>query len=101
MVAALDDPEPELRAAAIDALGRVAAFRQVAIDETVGKRIVDRAKDEDHRVRAEAASALAMLPAPPEGAARALRLMLEDPHSRVRQEACAALGDIGDSVSRD
>jgi HEAT repeat protein len=99
--AALDDPDPEIRAAAIDAIGRLAAFREAAIEETITKRIVDRTKDDDHRVRAEAASALAMLPAPPEGAARAVRLLLEDPHSRVRQEACAALGDLGDSVSRD
>jgi HEAT repeat protein len=98
---ALDDPNPVVRSAAIDALGRMAAFREAEIDGTIAKRIVDLTRDDDHRVRAEAASALAMLPEVPDDAPRALRSLLEDPHSRVRQEACAALGDLRDAPSRD
>jgi HEAT repeat protein len=41
-----------------------------------------------------------MEPIPP-GAARAIRLLLDDPHSRVRQESCAALGDLRDHASKD
>jgi HEAT repeat protein len=99
--AALEDTDADVRTAAIDAIGRLSAFRRVAIDPPTVSRILDRTRDDDHRVRAEAAATLAMLEAPPEGAGRALRMLLDDPHSRVRQEACAALGDLGDLASRD
>lgn len=98
---ALDDDRPEVRHAAVDALGRMAAFRSAPIDPSVGARILARTDDADHRVRAEAAATLAMLPEPPPGTAGAVRALLEDHHSRVRQEACAALGDLGDAASRD
>jgi HEAT repeat protein len=98
---ALDDPDTDTRSAALEAIGRMAAFRNVAVDPATAKRILDRTTDPDHRVRAEAAATLAMLEDPPDGAARAIRLLLEDPHSRVRQESCAALGDLGDRASRD
>ena len=98
--ASLEDADADVRRAALDALGQL-AFRKVEIDPATARRILDRTKDEDHRVRAEAAATLAILERPPDGAARAIRLLLEDPHSRVRQESCAALGDLGDQAAKD
>ncbi len=99
--AALGDDDPEVRCAAIELIGRLAAFREVPIPDALAARILEHRSDADHRVRAETAASLAMLPRAPEGAARAIRSLLEDAHSRVRQEACAALGDLDDRVSRD
>ncbi len=99
--AALGDADGEMRAAALDLIGRLVTLHALTLDEALVRRILEGASDSDPRVRTEAASALAMLPEPPEGAARTLRLLLEDPHSRVRQEACAALGDLGDHAAKD
>jgi HEAT repeat protein len=99
--AALEDADADVRAAALDAIGRMSALRHAEIDPAIGARIIERTRDEDHRVRAEAASTLAMLEAAPEGAGRAVRVLLDDPHSRVRQESCAALGDLGDVAARE
>lgn len=99
--AAMEDDQADVRHAALDALGRMAAFRGARIEGAVVARILSRTHDEDHRVRAEAAATLAMLPEPPNGAAGAVRALLEDDHSGVRQEACAALGDLRDAASRD
>lgn len=97
----IDDDDPEVRWAALDALGRMTAFRGAAIDERTAARIAARTTDSHPRVRAEAASVLAMLPVTPPGAAAAVRPLLADPDPRVRVEACAALGDLGDPASRD
>jgi HEAT repeat protein len=85
--AALDEPDPEARLAALDG---VTALRDAA------ERVLGRARDPDARVRARAAERLGALK--PDGAHAAVEALLADGDAGVRAAAlgaCAALGGPG------
>lgn len=102
-VSYLRDEDPRVRVAALDALSRLAAFRGVELDLGIAERVLELAADPDDRVRSEAAIAIALLPEPLVGAeARALLVrLLQDASPRVRREAAAALGDVGERSAVD
>jgi HEAT repeat protein len=83
--AALDDPLPRVRAAAVRALGRARAGGRL-------HRILELAGDEAERVRMEVPAALARLAG--ERAQAALDGLLRDPRWRVRLAVAQALADI-------
>lgn len=107
----LDDADPWVRRRALDALGRLAEFRGVEFDGAVRTKVLGLAADADPHVRAEVAIAIALLRQErsslrPEAwtdtrERSTLHKLLEDPSSVVRQEAAAALGDIGDASAAD
>lgn len=85
------DPKPEVRISAVSELGR---FRAEGEATMVLERLLQSlTTDSDHRVRSEAAVALADLGAP--GAEVALLAASEDVHPRVRQMSLLALGELG------
>jgi HEAT repeat protein len=78
--------EEEVRAQAVEALGRVGPAAQAATPE-----LVRALKDPQARVREEAAEALARLGVGNEEAMLALALALQDPNTQVQSEAGEAL----------
>src|SRR5204862_3378873 len=95
-IAHLGDDEPALRKAALEVLGHAAAFRHHHLEPDVIRRVVLRARDDAWGVRAEAACALALIPDVPEpDRSEALARLLDDEEAKVREEAAAALGDVG------
>lgn len=97
LTAALYDEHPGLRQAAMDTLARLTTERGVIVEAKVVERVVALAKDPSPRVRQEACVGLAVLRDDLEipGRVAALEANLLDPVDYVRQEAAAALGDLG------
>ncbi len=85
LVAAFDDPEPEVRRAAVYAFSRYGERRAVA-------GLASRLLDEDPWTRVFAARALGR--SGEETAAKALASRLSDPHAAVRAETVAALAAL-------
>jgi len=82
----LDDPQPELREAAAEALGRIGSFEAVPA-------LIRRLDDSERRVRWAAAGALGQIGSA--DAVPALIALLEDLDAGTREAAAQALGEIG------
>jgi HEAT repeat protein len=104
MLEQFTDAHPFVRRAALDALGRIAEFRGVAIELETASKIARMAGDPDPGVRSETAIALAMISkggGQSETERLALHRLLEDPDASVRREAAAALGDVRDETAKE
>jgi len=94
VLALLEDSDPELRRRALVAVGHLGHLELERFDERATARIAARGSDDDPRVRAEAAVALALVAEPTSSAAIAcLVTLIDDAEALVRREAAAALGD--------
>jgi HEAT repeat protein len=96
ILARIFDALPEVRHAALEAVGKLAHRGALGFPGAMGD-VIRSTRDDSELVRAEAAVATALLPADPaHPALPVLSALLEDPSPRVRREAAAALGDLGD-----
>ncbi|WP_218079948.1 HEAT repeat domain-containing protein [Anthocerotibacter panamensis] len=86
----LQDPAPEVRGAAILALGRMGPAAQTIVPE-----LTKALEDKDAGVRGKSASALGSIHTGAETAVPALTLALKDPDLGVRNTAAGALGRFG------
>lgn len=93
LVAAVDDPEPDVRATALTLL--VGTEAEGTVD-----RLRAALDDPDAFVRATAAKLLGDLEVRP-AAPRLVELLLEDPDARVRRPVADALGRIGGDVAAE
>lgn len=103
VIRVLDDEHPGLRQAALETIGRYAAFADVKVNMAVVERAIELTMDDSAKVRAEAAGALALLADDVDHPPRqyALLRLLEDGEEEVRQEAAAALGDLAIADAKD
>jgi HEAT repeat protein len=92
LIAALDDDDASLRAASVEALGRI-EFVQPALRAAVLRRIIDG----DWRVRERAAAALGRPHLVGPDAVRALAGALDDPRLEVRSAAVGSLAAPGNA----
>jgi HEAT repeat protein len=88
----LQDHDGEMRASAVEALGKIA---DKAMDVQVEPAILSAIKDHDRRVRMKAAEALGMMRLESESAIGALIITMRDRDQGVRHEASNSLGRIG------
>ena len=92
LLAALDDPLPELRTVAVRTLGRIG-------DPQYGARLKTALEDDEPSVRAEALFALALLGG--ENALIAIEGLAEDANLRVRAYVATGLGVLKAAASAD
>ena len=88
--AALDDPDPDIRAEAVRALGWIGPAAQSAVAE-----MVEACTDSSALVREESATAIGRIGSTAPEAVTALRGALSDGHEPVRRRAAAALSELG------
>ncbi len=103
VIQSLWDLVSTVRRAAVDVLGQLAEFRNIELPEKVLDRVLELCEDQDPQLRAESMGALVLVTEKSKASQRLAALLkgLEDTDTGVRQEAAAALGDLGEPQAID